>query len=91
MSEYAVLVTIVQSCTADHARQLAEHALQRLPAGLLQQQASVLALQDAFVMMTMMVGVALLATLFVRDKRPIRRHAVNTTAPDNVGSEEEDG
>jgi len=87
----AVLATIVQSSTADHARQLAEHALQKLPVKLLQQQASVLAMQDAFVMTTMIVGVALLATLVVREKRPLRRQAVNTTAPDNVESAGEDG
>ncbi len=87
----AVLVTVVQSRTADHARQLAEHALQKPSVGLLQQQASVLAMQDAFVITTIMVGVALLATLFVREKHPLRRHAVNTTASVNGESGEEDG
>jgi len=42
-------------------------------------------------MTTMIVGVALLATLVVREKRPLRRQAVNTTAPDNVESAGEDG
>jgi EmrB/QacA subfamily drug resistance transporter len=64
----AVLATIVQSRTADHARQLAEQVLQTPPAGLMQ-QASVLAMQDAFLVTTIMVGVALLAALLVREQR----------------------
>jgi EmrB/QacA subfamily drug resistance transporter len=69
----AVLATIVQSHTADHAHQLAEHAIHQTSAGLIQQQASVLAMQDAFFITTIMVGVALLATLFVYEKRHRQR------------------
>lgn len=69
----AVLATVVQSRTADHARQLVGQTLQRLPAGFIQQQAAVLAMQDAFVLTTIMVGVALVLTLFLREKRHRRR------------------
>jgi MFS family permease len=86
----AVLATVVQSRTADHARQLVGQTLQRLPAGFIQQQAAVLAMQDAFFITTIMVGVALFATLFVREKRPMRRHAVTVTAADSMESAEED-
>ena len=86
----AVLATVVQSRTADHVRQLVGQTLQRLPAGIIQQQAAVLAMQDAFFITTIMVGVALFATLFVREKRPMRRHAVTVTAADSMESAEED-
>jgi EmrB/QacA subfamily drug resistance transporter len=86
----AVLATVVQSRTADHARQLVGQTLQRLPAGFIQQQAAVLAMQDAFFITTIVVGVALFATLFVREKRPMRRHAVTVTAADSMESAEED-
>lgn len=80
----AVLATVVQSRTADHARQLAAQALHQPPVGFIEQQASVLAMQDAFFLTTIMVGVALVATLFVREKRHRRQGRGKTSASDRA-------
>jgi MFS family permease len=82
----AVLATVVQARTADHARQLVGQALHQQPAGFIQQQASVLAMQDAFFITTIIVGVALLATLLVREKRRRRRDDTKTPASDGTES-----
>jgi EmrB/QacA subfamily drug resistance transporter len=87
----AILATVVQSRTADHARQLAEQARHMPPAGLIQQQASVLAMQDAFFITTVIVGVALLATLLVREKRRRRRDGTKARASDGTESSASDG
>jgi predicted MFS family arabinose efflux permease len=87
----AVLATVVQSRTADHARQLVGQTLQRLPAGFIQQQAAVLAMQDAFVLTTIMVGVALVLTLLVREKRHWRREGTKAAVSGETESAAKDG
>jgi EmrB/QacA subfamily drug resistance transporter len=72
----AVLTTMVQSRTAVHIQQLTEQALHPLPPGWIQQQALVLAMQDAFFVTTVFAGIAVLATLMVREQRQKRQSPI---------------
>jgi hypothetical protein len=66
----------------------ARRAALQVIAGLVQRQATVLAIQDAFFFAAIFVGVALIATLLVREKRALTRSSHSMGAPAE-GVEEE--
>ena len=66
----------------------ARRAALQVIAGLVQRQATVLAIQDAFFFAAIFVGVALIATLLVREKRALTRRSHGMGAPAEGGEEE---